>query len=110
MFPRKPSLPKRQVMKKATITTIPAICALLLGAIPAIAAEGATDVQIDIPYKKFVLTNGLTLIVHEDHKAPIVAVNLWYQLASKKEKGGKTGFSPLFEHLLFNGSGHFKWC
>ncbi len=95
-------------MNKATITTIPAICALLLGATSAIAAEGATDVQIDIPYKKFVLTNGLTLIVHEDHKAPIVAVNLWYHVASKNEKVGKTGFAHLFEHLMFTGSEHFK--
>src|SRR5690242_347270 len=80
--------PEAAVMNKTTITTIPAICGLLLGAMPAIAAEGAADVQIDIPYKKFVLTNGLTLIVHEDHKAPIVAVNLWYHVASKNEKVG----------------------
>lgn len=72
------------------------------------AAESVTDVQVDIPYKKFVLTNGLTLIVHEDHKAPIVAVNLWYHVASKNEKPGKTGFAHLFEHLMFTGSEHFK--
>jgi zinc protease len=71
-------------------------------------AGSATDVKIDIPYKKYVLTNGLTLIVHEDHKAPIVAVNLWYHVASKNEKPGKTGFAHLFEHLMFTGSEHFK--
>ena len=54
------------------------------------------------------LTNGLTLIVHEDHKAPIVAVNLWYHVASKNEQPGKTGFAHLFEHLMFTGSEHFK--
>jgi len=63
---------------------------------------------IDIPYKKFVLSNGLTLIVHEDHKAPIVAVNIWYHVGSKNEKRGKTGFAHLFEHLMFNGSEHFN--
>jgi len=62
--------------------------------------------DIDIPYQKFVLENGLTLIVHEDHKAPIVAVNLWYHVGSKNEKVGRTGFAHLFEHLMFGGSQH----
>jgi len=66
----------------------------------------ATDV--DIPYQKFVLDNGLTLIVHEDHKAPIVAINTWYHVGSKNEKLGKTGFAHLFEHLMFGGSDHAK--
>lgn len=64
--------------------------------------------DIDIPYQKFVLDNGLTLIVHEDHKAPIVAVNVWYHVGSKNEKPGKSGFAHLFEHLMFNGSEHFN--
>jgi len=62
--------------------------------------------EVDIPFQKFVLDNGLTLIVHEDHKAPIVAVNLWYHVGSKNEKPGKTGFAHLFEHLMFGGSEH----
>ena len=62
----------------------------------------------DIPFQKFVLDNGLTLIVHEDHKAPIVAVNVWYHVGSKNEKPGKTGFAHLFEHLMFNGSENFN--
>ncbi|MDZ7290421.1 MAG: insulinase family protein [candidate division KSB1 bacterium] len=64
--------------------------------------------EIDIPYQKFVLPNGLTLIVHEDHKAPIVAVNVWYHVGSKNEKPGKSGFAHLFEHLMFNGSENFN--
>lgn len=63
---------------------------------------------IDIPYEKFVLDNGLTVIVHQDRKAPIVAVNLWYHVGSKNEKLGKTGFAHLFEHLMFNGSENFN--
>jgi zinc protease len=63
---------------------------------------------VNIPYEKFVLDNGLTLIVHEDHKAPIVAVNIWYHVASKNEKPGRTGFAHLFEHLMFNGSENFN--
>ncbi len=62
----------------------------------------------DIPYTKYILDNGLTLIVHEDHKAPIVAVNVWYHVGSKNERPGKTGFAHLFEHLMFNGSEHFN--
>lgn len=69
-------------------------------------ADAAID--LDIAYKKFVLKNGLTLLVHEDHKAPIVAVNVWYHVGSKNEKTGKTGFAHLFEHLMFNGSEHFN--
>jgi zinc protease len=64
--------------------------------------------EIDIPYQKFALDNGLTVIVHEDHKAPIVAINVWYHVGSKNEKPGKTGFAHLFEHLMFGGSEHAK--
>ena len=67
---------------------------------------GARAQQVDIPYEKFVLDNGLTVIVHEDHKAPIVAVNVWYHVGSKNEKPGRTGFAHLFEHLMFGGSQH----
>jgi zinc protease len=63
--------------------------------------------SIDIPYQQFTLKNGLTVLVHEDHKAPIVAVNIWYHVGSKNEKPGKTGFAHLFEHLMFNGSENF---
>ena len=75
----------------------------------AAAAAPAVDIPIpDIPYTKFVLANGLTVLVHEDHKAPIVAVNTWYHVGSKNEKPGKTGFAHLFEHLMFSGSDNFN--
>jgi zinc protease len=61
----------------------------------------------DIPFRRYVLPNGLTLIVHQDRKAPIVAVNVWYHVGSKNERPGRTGFAHLFEHLMFNGSEHF---
>jgi zinc protease len=63
---------------------------------------------VDIPYERFVLGNGLTVLVHEDHKAPIVAVNIWYHVGSKNEKPGKTGFAHLYEHLMFGGSENLK--
>lgn len=59
---------------------------------------------VDIPYQSFTLDNGLRVIVHEDRKAPVVAVSVWYRVGSKHEPKGKTGFAHLFEHLMFNGS------
>lgn len=79
---------------------------LVLMAFPAVITPQSVE-EIDIPYTKYVLDNGLTLIVHEDHKVPIVAVNVWYHVGSKNEKFGKTGFAHLFEHLMFNGSENF---
>jgi zinc protease len=60
-----------------------------------------------IAHKKFVLSNGLTLIVHEDHSVPVVGVNMWYHVGSRNEKRGKTGFAHLFEHFFFNGSENY---
>jgi predicted Zn-dependent peptidase len=60
--------------------------------------------QVAIPNSMFKLRNGLTVIVHEDHKAPIAAVTVWYNVGSKDEPKGKTGFAHLFEHLMFNGT------
>jgi predicted Zn-dependent peptidase len=60
--------------------------------------------QVDIPYQQFTLPNGLRVVVHEDRKAPVVAVSVWYDVGSKHEPKGKTGFAHLFEHLMFNGS------
>jgi zinc protease len=75
------------------------------------ARPAASNVNIpilDIPFTSFTLKNGLTVLVHEDHKAPIVAVNTWYHVGSKNEKPGKTGFAHLFEHLMFSGSENFN--
>jgi zinc protease len=64
--------------------------------------------NLEVPCEQFTLDNGLTVLVHEDHKTPIVAVNLWYHVGSKNEKPGKTGFAHLFEHLMFGGSEHLQ--
>lgn len=63
---------------------------------------------VDVNYESFTLDNGLKVIVHTDRKAPIVAVNVWYNVGSKHEKIGKTGFAHLFEHLMFNGSENYN--
>ena len=59
-----------------------------------------------ISFTKDVLANGLQVIVHEDHHAPLVAVSVWYHVGSKNERPGLTGFAHLFEHLMFEGSAH----
>jgi zinc protease len=77
---------------------------------PATAAPQATAdlpslvAQVAIPYERFQLDNGLTVIVHEDRKAPVVGIAVWYNVGSKDEPKGQTGFAHLFEHLMFNGS------
>ncbi|WP_221793523.1 M16 family metallopeptidase [Aquisediminimonas sediminicola] len=78
-------------------------------AAPVIAKPGPVPVsllaaQVNIPNETFTLANGLRVIVHEDRKAPIVAVSVWYHIGSRNEPAGKTGFAHLFEHLMFNGS------
>ncbi|MBX7459463.1 M16 family metallopeptidase [Qipengyuania huizhouensis] len=60
--------------------------------------------EVAIPHEKFTLENGLDVIVHTDRKAPIVGVAVWYNVGSKDEPQGQTGFAHLFEHLMFNGS------
>lgn len=62
---------------------------------------------VEIPYESFTLDNGLTVLVHEDRKAPIVAIAAWYNVGSKDEPEGQAGFAHLFEHImLFNGTEH----
>jgi predicted Zn-dependent peptidase len=60
--------------------------------------------MLKIAFDKFVLQNGLTVILHEDRSSPLVAVDLWYHVGSKDESPGRTGFAHLFEHLMFMGS------
>jgi len=62
--------------------------------------------MLDIPFVRETLDNGLDVIVHEDRRCPIVAVNVWYHVGSKNECPGRTGFAHLFEHLMFEGSAH----
>ncbi|MBN1238903.1 MAG: insulinase family protein [Gammaproteobacteria bacterium] len=68
---------------------------------------GSGAPELNLTYERFQLDNGLTVIVHEDRKAPVVAVSIWYHVGSKNEPQGKTGFAHLFEHLMFNGSENY---
>ncbi len=69
-------------------------------------AAFAQEVKLALPYTRFVLPNGLNVILHEDHSTPMVSVNIWYHAGSAREKPGRTGFAHLFEHILFEGSRH----
>src|SRR3546814_8258279 len=95
-------------MKRHIIAACTAVSLLAL----ATSAQDDTDAsnfsELRIAYQRFVLPNGLTLIIHEDHKAPVVAVNVWYHVGSKDEPAGLHGFAHLFEHLMFNGSEHYN--
>jgi predicted Zn-dependent peptidase len=71
---------------------------------PAPAPLNTLVAKVRIPYQSFTLANGLRVLVHTDRKAPVVAVSVWYDVGSKQEPAGKTGFAHLFEHLMFNGS------
>ncbi|HRG83057.1 MAG TPA: pitrilysin family protein [Chitinophagaceae bacterium] len=65
-----------------------------------------TGSELVIPYEKYVLPNGLTLIIHEDHSDPIVHVDVTYHVGSAREEIGKSGFAHFFEHMMFQGSDH----
>ena len=94
----------KAILRLPLLTLLSALAFPALGA--SLTRTADWEKTVDIPYTRFVLTNGLTVLVHEDRKAPIVAVNIWYHVASKNEKPGRTGFAHLFEHLMFNGSEH----
>jgi zinc protease len=88
---------------------------LLLASLAAGAASAQTKLvekitrkgkEVVIPYEKYVLPNGLTLVVHEDHSDPVVHVDVTYHVGSAREEIGKSGFAHFFEHMMFQGSDH----
>jgi zinc protease len=84
----------------------PPIAALLLAVLPAAAAAQAPSrgSAVRIAYEEETLPNGLKVIYYVDHATPVAAVDLWYDVGSKHEQPGKTGFAHLFEHVMFKGS------
>src|SRR5262249_17149990 len=70
----------------------------------AAAAAPAAEHRIEVPYDMFRLANGLTVIVHEDHSAPVATVNTGHHVGPPREGPGRTGFAHLFEHIMFGGS------
>ena len=95
-------------------STVPATLALgfaaVLLAIASLAATpaaaGVKPPQVKLDFEKYTLPNGLEVILREDHRLPIVAVNTWYHVGPANEEVGRTGFAHLFEHMMFQSSGH----
>src|SRR4051812_34198561 len=75
----------------------------------AIAQKATPKSSINIPFEKYTLANGLTVVLAEDHSTPTVAVNVQYHVGSKNEVAGHTGFAHMFEHVMFTGSGHVPY-
>jgi zinc protease len=75
----------------------------------ALAQQPAAKSSINIPFEKYTLANGLTVVLAEDHSTPTVAVNVQYHVGSKNEVPGHTGFAHMFEHVMFTGSGHVPY-
>ena len=72
-------------------------------------APAASAPSIRIPFEKYALPNGLTVVLSEDHTTPTVAVEVIYHVGSKNELAGHTGFAHMFEHVMFTGSGHVPY-
>src|SRR4051812_40146672 len=115
-LPTFPSLTNREVAMNRSR----ALLALLIGAAPLAGAQDApkpkpltplpkSTTKINIPFEKYTLPNGLTVILSQDKSAPTVAVNIAYHVGSKNEVLGRTGFAHLFEHVMFTGSGHVPY-
>src|SRR6266850_5296002 len=95
------------------IRALPLLTLLLAGTLlgcnrpPAVETAKATTSDIPkLDFEKFTLPNGLEVILSEDHRLPLVAVNLWYHVGPAYEAEGRTGFAHLFEHMMFQGSKH----
>jgi zinc protease len=70
-------------------------------------AQGNGKLKLpELKYETYTLPNGLKVITHEDHRLPLVAVDLWYHVGPLNERPGRTGFAHLFEHMMFEGSEH----
>lgn len=84
------------------------VCAAPVVAEPQPAPLAELVQRVDIAYESFALNNGLTVVVHTDRKAPLVAVGVWYRVGARDEPKGRSGFAHLFEHIMFRGSEHSR--
>ena len=93
-------------MKKTTLVTliISLIAVCSFGQARLVEKVTKKGDELVIPYEKYVLPNGLTVILHEDHSDPVVHVDVTYHVGSAREQVGKSGFAHFFEHMMFEGS------
>src|SRR5215469_11687895 len=96
-MPRRPLMPKSRL---AVLSALVVFTASLLAAAPAASPAKSAPAWPQIHFEKYKLPNGLEVILSEDHRLPLVAVNLWYHVGPMYEKPGRTGFAHLFEPKL----------
>ncbi len=84
----------------------PLVSSLLALGLPILSAPAAQGAVPDLAFEQYRLPNGLDVILHVEHRVPIVHVEVWYKVGSKDEVAGKTGFAHLFEHMMFQGTKH----
>src|SRR5208282_6128745 len=77
-------------------------------ALAAVLRTAAPTSDPQIPFEKYQLPNGLTVILSEDHRLPEVAVDIWYHVGAANQTPGKSGFAHLFEHMMFSGAKHVQ--
>ena len=92
----------RFLLALAVLVTI----AMVTGSLATTASAGVKPPTVKLDYEKYTLPNGLEVILREDHRLPLVAVNTWYHVGPANETPGRTGFAHLFEHMMFQSSGH----
>ena len=98
-------------MKKAILLlaiAMPYLCSRVAAQTKLVEKITRQGIELVIPYEKYLLPNGLTLVVHEDHSDPVVQVDVTYHVGSAREQIGKSGFAHFFEHMMFQGSDHVK--
>src|SRR5262245_64359874 len=101
------SRPRARVLAgAATLLLALAVGALVSGGCGSVAGGGGGAPQVHIAFEKYKLPNGLEVILRKDDRLPVVAVNVWYHVGPAKETADRTGFAHLFEHMMFQGSGH----
>ena len=96
--------PGGRAMRASLVLAISTI--VLMGGTARAADKAAKPPQVKLEFEKYTLPNGLEVVLHEDHQLPIVGVNIWYHTGPANERAGQTGFAHLFEHLMFQSSGH----
>src|SRR5437867_13329304 len=100
---------ERSNMKKLRTNWVLAVLALAFASLPlssGTAQAPAKETAPTLEFEKYKLKNGLDVILLEDHRLPLVAVNIWYHVGPANERPGRTGFAHLFEHMMFQGSKH----
>ena len=92
-------------MKNSPWKSLCLVAVLVVSAVQGAEGQGAHKLP-EIKFERYTLPNGLTVITHEDHRLPLVSVDLWYHVGPLNERPGRTGFAHLFEHMMFEGSEH----